>query len=326
MQLGRAFVPLAAFAARALVAAELTARCPLVATAAFFARGVSAGLAVLARQRIEPGPARGGGGTAVGKALVADVLIARLAVAALPAGDPAAAGARDLGLAAIAATARCAPAHAAGIAFFAPGVLLHFRRAAAGRSGQAGGLGGEVLGQRHRARLHPGQPLDVAQIGLLIGRAEAQRDAIGPGPRGAADPVDVLFGHVGQLEVEHVADALDVDPARGDVGRDQHRHVALAERAERGGALGLALVAVDRGGAHPGGVEVAHHPVGTMLGPGKDQRGNDLARCQPLLQAHAQQRLLLALVEEADILLDPLGGGRLRGHLDPHRVMDELLA
>ena len=65
-------------------------------------------------------------------------------------------------------------------------------------------------------------PLDVAQIAALVAAAEGDRDAVGAGARGAADAVDILLGHVGQVEVDDVADARDVDPARGDVGRDQH--------------------------------------------------------------------------------------------------------
>jgi hypothetical protein len=35
-----------------------------------------------------------------------------------------------------------------------------------------------------------------------------------------------LFGDIGDVEVEHVRDRIDIDAARGDIGRDQHRHLA----------------------------------------------------------------------------------------------------
>ena len=44
----------------------------------------------------------------------------------------------------------------------------------------------------------------------------------GAGARGAADAVDVALRHVRQVVVHDVADALDVDAARGDVGGDEH--------------------------------------------------------------------------------------------------------
>ncbi|KAJ8137494.1 hypothetical protein OY671_009293, partial [Metschnikowia pulcherrima] len=79
-----------------------------------------------------------------------------------------------------------------------------FSRPARGR-GQPGGFSHEVLRQRSWHQLNAGQPLDIAQIRLLIGRAEADRHAIGAGAHGAADASDASFGHVGQLAVSHMA-------------------------------------------------------------------------------------------------------------------------
>ena len=119
------------------------------------------------------------------------------------------------------------------------------------RAGRTRGLdarrfGGEAFRQRQQLGLDPGQPLDVAQIGPLVIGAEADRHARCAGARGAADAVDILLGHVGQLEIDDVADARDVDAARGDVGRDQDLRLARLELAERALALRLALVAMDR--------------------------------------------------------------------------------
>ncbi len=52
---------------------------------------------------------------------------------------------------------------------------------------------------------------------------------------------------------------------------------AGAEARERGGALALALVAVDGGGVDAGGDEMAHDAVGAVLGAGEDQRALDAA-------------------------------------------------
>jgi hypothetical protein len=119
-----------------------------------------------------------------------------------------------------------------------------------------------------------GQLLDVAQVIALVLRAEAERDALAPGARGAADAVDVLLGDVGQLEVDHVADARDVDPARGDVGRDEDLGAAVLELVERAFALRLALVAVDRVGGNAALGELLHHAVGAVLGAGEDQHAS----------------------------------------------------
>ncbi len=150
------------------------------------------------------------------------------------------------------------------------------------------------------------QLLDVAQIGPLVIRHEADRHARRAGARGAADAVDVLLRHVGQLEVEHMADARHVDAARGDVGRDQHLDLADLELAQRALALRLALVAVDRVGGDAGMAEQLHDAVGAVLGAGEDQAALDLR----VAEMDGEQRLLFRLADEGGVLLDALGGGR----------------
>ena len=87
------------------------------------------------------------------------------------------------------------------------------------------------------------------------GLQKAIARAIRAGARGAADAVDILLGNVGQVEVDDMGDARDVDPARGDVGRDQDRRLAGLEGGDGALALGLRLVAVDRGGGDAGGAQ-----------------------------------------------------------------------
>ena len=59
-----------------------------------------------------------------------------------------------------------------------------------------------------------------------------QRDTgAGPaGPCGAADAVDVALVVLGRVVVHDVADAFEVEAARGDVGRDQHAHLPRSKR------------------------------------------------------------------------------------------------
>src|SRR5262249_48648807 len=90
------------------------------------------------------------------------------------------------------------------------------------------------------------QLLDVADVGALLVVAERDRQAARARAAGAADAVDVGLGLVRDLEVEDVRDLVDVEPARGDVRRDEHAHRAVLERGERAQAGVLALVAVDR--------------------------------------------------------------------------------
>src|SRR5690606_762848 len=166
----------------------------------------------------------------------------------------------------------------------------------------------QAFRQRHLVERDLGQPLDVAQIITLVLGAEADRHALAPGARGAADAVDVLLGHVGQLEVDHVADARDVDAARGDVGGDEDLGPAAPELVERPFALRLALVAVDRVGRDVRLGQLLHDAVGAVLGTGEDQHAVHLARLQALAEREREQSLLVGLADEADELLNPLGG------------------
>ncbi len=65
-----------------------------------------------------------------------------------------------------------------------------------------------------------------------------------------------------------------------------------------------------------------HHAIGAMLGAREDERAIDLGRAQ----GQGQQRLLLGLVDEGHLLLDPLGGGRRRGDRNLDRVGQEAVA
>ncbi len=113
-------------------------------------------------------------------------------------------------------------------------------------------IGGAFLERRRRAvvdrlDLVAGQFLDRGDLVALGGGGEGDRGAGGAGAAGAADAVDVIVRLPRHVIVEHVADALDVQPARGDVGGDQDVDVAGLEPLQLLQALGLLHVAVDRG-------------------------------------------------------------------------------
>ena len=55
----------------------------------------------------------------------------------------------------------------------------------------------------------------------LVGEHETDAGAAAPGASGAADAVHVGVAVARGVEVDHVGDAVDVDSAGGDVGRDQ---------------------------------------------------------------------------------------------------------
>ena len=87
--------------------------------------------------------------------------------------------------------------------------------------------------------------LDGLEITHLVGRHEGDGLSDRARPRSAPGAVDVIVGHVGDVEVHHVGELVDVDATRRDVGGDQHAVLAALEALQGMGALGLAPVAVD---------------------------------------------------------------------------------
>ena len=182
----------------------------------------------------------------------------------------------------------------------------------------------EIIRQRQALELSAGDLADILQVCAFVLGTKGNRHPVLACSRGAADSVDILFGHIGQLVIDHVANARNVDPARGHIGRDQHRHAGLAELVERALALRLRLVAVDRVAFDPRLLKPLHHTVRAMLGAGEDQHafhrtGNGVAA----LEDHFEQGELFILLHHEQVLVDPLGSGALRGDRDLHRIVAE---
>jgi len=67
------------------------------------------------------------------------------------------------------------------------------------------------------------QSLDRPQVFEFLVIAERDGNPGRAGPGRAPDPVNVCLGNVGHIEVDDVGDLVDVDPARSNVGGDEHR-------------------------------------------------------------------------------------------------------
>lgn len=157
---------------------------------------------------------------------------------------------------------------------------------------------------------------DVLEVVSLVARTEGDGLSGLSGAGGSADAVDVAFGLIGQVEVDHMRDALDVDAAGGDIGRDQHAEVPLAESIERAGAGILAFVAMDRVGRDFLMAKIFADSVRAAFGSREDQRAGNIA----FFQEGFEEAAFIVFIDEQQGLLDPLSGRRLRGHFDSHRI------
>ena len=79
----------------------------------------------------------------------------------------------------------------------------------------------------------PDEPLDRDKLAALLRRGQRDRVTALTGSGGAPDAVHVVLGNVREIEVDNVTDANDVEPAGGDVGRDEGVDLTRAEAGER---------------------------------------------------------------------------------------------
>ena len=133
---------------------------------------------------------------------------------------------------------------------------------------------------------------------------ERDRCALLAGAARAAGAVQVDLVVLGALVVDDVRDVLDVDAARGDVGRDQHVDLAVAERAQRLLTGALAEVAMDRAGREAAGDQL----VGDLRAGALGAREHDRQAATAGLQDAREHLDLVHRVGAVDDLLGVLDG------------------
>ncbi len=109
---------------------------------------------------------------------------------------------------------------------------------------RTGGCGSRIV-EAFRALAHDApadEALERAQGAVIFGRYEADGVAHRVGAARPADAMDVVLGVHREVIIHHVRDAVHIDPAGRDVGRDQHAHGAGLEIFQ--GAQPLVLRAV----------------------------------------------------------------------------------
>ena len=121
----------------------------------------------------------------------------------------------------------------------------------------------------------PDRPADQLLNGIqgedVIVAGEGDRGPFRPCPAGPADAVDVILRILGQVVVDHVGDALDVQPAGGHVGRDEHGETPLLEIGQDLQAAVLRNVSRERASGIPVGREPFHEVEGRRPPVDEDQ-------------------------------------------------------
>src|SRR5690554_3745909 len=134
------------------------------------------------------------------------------------------------------------------------------------------GIGGvEVVLIVQRNRLGDGL-LDLHQLMAFGIIAKRDRHPRSPGAPGAPDPVHITLGFVGKIVVKDVGHIVDIDAARGHIGRDQDIIGTLAKAAERTAARRLRLIPMNRGRRETRLVQALGQPIRAVLGAREDDR------------------------------------------------------
>ena len=181
--------------------------------------------------------------------------------------------------------------------------------------------GAKVFGQWQALKFGISRLANVFQVTALILAAKTDGNAVRSGARGAPDPVDILLGHIGQIEIDHMAHARNINPACRHIGRNQNRRFGALELVQCALALRLALVAMDRVRLNPALAELFHNSVRAVLGAGKDQNTLLLTRhLMPARQDHFEERLLLIGLNHEQILLYPLSRRAFGRNRDLHWI------
>jgi hypothetical protein len=169
------------------------------------------------------------------------------------------------------------------------------------------------------------ETFDCGELAALLGSSECNGVTCPTGPGGTADPVDVVFRHVGQVEVDHMADIVDVKPSCGDVSRDEGIDIAPTKTSEGPGTSRLALVGMDCGHSASRFLEVPDELISSCFGSSENQRLTDvLALKQGLKQVSLPRHS-----HRVNDLTDGAHRHRPRGDLNEHRFLrrsaDEVL-
>src|SRR4249919_4070744 len=163
-------------------------------------------------------------------------------------------------------------------------------------------------GQFHLLDRLAGGSLDRAQHAAFARGDEQDRLALAARAAGAADAVDVALGVVGDVEVQHVADARDIEAARGHVGGDRDVAASVLDRGDGALARLLVHVAVDGGGGNAARGQL----VGQFLGAELGTREHD-HRVVGFGFEDAGHRIELVHAAHCPVALADVGGGGGRG-------------
>jgi hypothetical protein len=166
--------------------------------------------------------------------------------------------------------------------------------------------------------------LDQPEMRRAFRRDEAHGQALLARPPCPPDAVDVVVRRSRKIVVHHAREALDVDPPRSDVGRDEHLHLRCLERRQRARPRALAQLPVHRRGRQASRPQLRRDVIGGVSRRDEHQHLGPAG----LLHEVPQELRPLARVDLDGALLDlqrigSRGGRHLDARRDPEQPRGE---
>ena len=162
-----------------------------------------------------------------------------------------------------------------------------------------------------------GVALNVLHESFFVHTDQVDGSAISSRAAGTANPVHIIFAHIGNFVVHHMRQIINVDSACGNIGGHQGAYVAALEACQRLCARSLALVAVQCHRLNAVFGQEFGDVVGAKFGAGEHQHLAPVL----LLNDMNQQGLFLATADRVDHLSDTLHCRVARGDLYALRVL-----
>ena len=159
-------------------------------------------------------------------------------------------------------------------------------------------------------QLHPlnfcaDEAFDGADVVDFFGGENGDGVADLEGAAGAADAVDVVFGMLGDIIIDHVRNAGDVEASGGDIGGDEDFILATFEAGEGVFAFALGAIGVEDGDGMLEIFELVGHAVGHHFGARKDDRAIELG----VFEESDEELKFLIFGDGVKGVGDRLGGG-----------------
>src|SRR6267142_421312 len=107
--------------------------------------------------------------------------------------------------------------------------------------------------------------LELEEFRSLLLHVEGRSHAVAAVAAGAADAVDEVLRHFGQIVIDDVRDVLHVNPPRSQVRRHQHAEPPLLKSRQCRGALRLRAVAMNHGRGESLAIQALGNSFGSAL-------------------------------------------------------------